>query len=129
MTSRGLHKPSCCLVLVSLLPGGDSVALVSEVGEVGEVGEGSAESRSRVRRGWRVDLGRGVKVKQAVGEDAGRLRVRRTDGVKGRRQTGVCFSTDRHLRGEERSGECLTADVGMIQRGVMAGLGCCTGGS
>lgn len=106
MTSRGLHKPSCCLVLVSLLPGGDSVALVSEVREVGE---GSAESRSRVRRGWRVDLGRGVKVKQAVGEDAGRLRVRRADGVKGRRQTRVRFSTGETLerrRAERRVSHC-----------------------
>lgn len=38
--------------------------------------------RGGVRRGWRVDLGGGVKVKQAVSEDARRLRVRRTDGVR-----------------------------------------------
>lgn len=80
--------------------------------------------RGGVRGGWRVDLGGGVKVKQAVGEDAGRLRVRRTDrGEESLHKLPALTECGRS------GGEALTADVGMIQRGVMAGLGCCTAGS
>lgn len=63
------RAPKTSSAALSLSPGGDRVALVREV-------------RGDVRRGWRVDLGGGVKVKQAVGEDAGRLRERRADAVR-----------------------------------------------
>lgn len=78
------------------LPGGDHVARVREVREV----------RCGVRRWWRDDLGWGVKVKQAVGEDAGRLRVRGTDRVRSHSQTQVCSCTDGKWAERRRGSHC-----------------------